>query len=172
MTRQTETLPTEQIEKQSSGRTLRIAGPVAFLLALVAIYTFPRIERQREALAAILRHRSHIPASFLVHAKQGEPTSELLLPGNIEPLYSANLYARVDGYLDRRVVDIGAKVKSGQVLAIISWPEVDQQLLQAGGRCVCSRGKHHCRTSKRNGKPRERLTSAADAEFRAHRRAV
>jgi RND family efflux transporter MFP subunit len=67
----------------------------------------------------------------VIQAKQGEPTSELLLPGNIEPLYSANLYARIDGYLDRRNVDIGAKVKAGQVLAVISAPEVDQQLLQS-----------------------------------------
>ena len=77
------------------------------------------------------RLRPRIRWSTLIHAKQGEPTSELLLPGNIEPLYSANLYARVDGYLDRRTVDIGAKVKAGEVLAVISSPEVDQQLLQA-----------------------------------------
>jgi RND family efflux transporter MFP subunit len=67
----------------------------------------------------------------LIRAKQGAPTSELLLPGNIEPLYSANLYARIDGYLDRRNVDIGAKVTAGQILAVISAPEVDQQLLQS-----------------------------------------
>jgi RND family efflux transporter MFP subunit len=71
------------------------------------------------------------PVVTLIRAKQGEPTSELLLPGNIEPLYSANLYARIDGYLERRNVDIGAGVKAGQILAVISAPEVDQQLLQS-----------------------------------------
>jgi RND family efflux transporter MFP subunit len=55
----------------------------------------------------------------------------LLLPGNIEPLYSAAVYARTEGYLERRNVDIGSNVKAGQVLAVISSPEVDQQLLQA-----------------------------------------
>jgi multidrug resistance efflux pump len=35
------------------------------------------------------------------------------------------------GYLERRILDIGSKVRAGQVLAVISSPEVDQQLLQA-----------------------------------------
>jgi len=131
MTQQTETVSTEQIQKTSSGMPVRIVGAGAVLFALIAVGTVPRLARQREALAAVREAPATHPVVTLIHAKQGEPTSELLLPGNIEPLYSANLYARVDGYLDRRNVDIGAKVRSGQVLAVISSPEVDQQLLQA-----------------------------------------
>ena len=131
MTPQTETVSPEVITKRSSGMIIRGLGSVAIFLVLVAIGVFPRLARQREALAASREAPATHPVVSLIHAKQGEPTSELLLPGNIEPLYSANLYARVDGYLDRRSVDIGAKVRSGQVLAVISSPEVDQQLLQA-----------------------------------------
>ncbi len=131
MTQQTETVSTEQTQKTSSGMPVRIIGAGAVLLALIAVGTVPRLARQREALAAVREAPATHPVVTLIHARQGEPTSELLLPGNIEPLYSANLYARVDGYLDRRNVDIGAKVRSGQVLAVISSPEVDQQLLQA-----------------------------------------
>lgn len=131
MTPQTETVSPEVITKRSSGMIVRGMGSVAIFLVLVAIGVFPRLARQREALAASREAPATHPVVSLIHAKQGEPTSELLLPGNIEPLYSANLYARVDGYLDRRNVDIGAKVRSGQVLAVISSPEVDQQLLQA-----------------------------------------
>ena len=131
MTPQTEIVSPEVITKRSSGMIVRGVGSVAIFLVLVAIGVFPRLARQREALAASREAPATHPVVSLIHAKQGEPTSELLLPGNIEPLYSANLYARVDGYLDRRSVDIGAKVRSGQVLAVISSPEVDQQLLQA-----------------------------------------
>jgi RND family efflux transporter MFP subunit len=130
MTPQTAIL-SEKAKKQSSGTLVRITGAVALLFVLVAIGVFPRLARQREALAAVREAPATHPVVSVIHAKQGEPTSDLLLPGNIEPLYSANLYARVDGYLDRRNVDIGAKVRSGQVLAVISSPEVDQQLLQA-----------------------------------------
>lgn len=131
MTQQTETLPTERTQTASSTTLLRVAGIVVVLLVLVAIGALPRLARHREALAAVHEAPATHPVVTLINAKRGEPTSELLLPGNIEPLYSANLYARVDGYLDRRNVDIGAKVKAGQVLAVISSPEIDQQLLQA-----------------------------------------
>jgi RND family efflux transporter MFP subunit len=130
MTQQLETLPTERTKTRSSV-VVRAGGAAAVLLVLIAIGTFPRLTRQRDALAAVREAPATHPVVTLIQAKQGEPTSELLLPGNIEPLYSASLYARIDGYLDRRDVDIGAKVKAGQILAVISAPEVDQQLLQS-----------------------------------------
>ncbi len=109
----------------------RIGGASALLLAMVAVGAFPHLARTRAAFAAANEAPATHPVVTVIHAKQGEPTSELLLPGNIQPLYSANLFARVDGYLDRRNVDIGSHVKAGQVLAVISSPEIDQQLLQA-----------------------------------------
>jgi RND family efflux transporter MFP subunit len=130
MTQQLETLPTERTETRSSV-LVRAGGAAALLLVLIAIGTFPRLTRQHDALAAVREAPVTHPVVTLIQAKQGAPSSELLLPGNIEPLYSANLYARIDGYMDRRNVDIGAKVKAGQILAVISAPEVDQQLLQS-----------------------------------------
>src|SRR6266850_6475004 len=40
------------------------------------------------------------------------------------------IYARTSGYLSKRYVDIGDNVKTGQVLAEIASPEIDQQLRQ------------------------------------------
>jgi RND family efflux transporter MFP subunit len=130
MTQQLETLPTERTKTRSSV-LVKTGGAAGILLVLIAIGTFPRLTRQHDALAAVREAPATHPVVTLIQAKQGEPTSELLLPGNIEPLYSANLFARIDGYLDRRNVDIGTKVKAGQILAVISAPEVDQQLLQS-----------------------------------------
>jgi len=131
MTQQTQIVPTEETTARSSSVVLRVGVTVAILLVLVAIGVLPRLSRHRDALAASREAPATHPVVTLIHPKLGEPTSVLLLPGNIEPLYSANLYARVDGYLAGRSVDIGTKVKAGQVLAVISSPEVDQQLLQA-----------------------------------------
>ena len=58
-------------------------------------------------------------------------TEELILPGNVQAFADAPIYARTSGYLQRWLVDIGTKVKKGQLLAEIDAPEVDQQLLQA-----------------------------------------
>src|SRR5437763_4401310 len=54
-----------------------------------------------------------------------------VLPGNTLPLLEAAIYARTTGYLKRRLVDIGDRVKEGQLLAEISAPDVDDQLAQA-----------------------------------------
>jgi RND family efflux transporter MFP subunit len=131
MTQQTQTIPTEQKQKTTSRTKVRLAGAAVFVIALVAVGTVPRLARQREALAAVRESPVTHPVVTTVRPHIGEPTSALLLPGNIEPLYSASIYARTEGYIERRTVDIGSKVKAGQLLAVISSPEVDQQLLQA-----------------------------------------
>lgn len=129
MTQQTEIAPTAQ--KTASGTMVRLAGAGALLVVLIAIGALPRLARQREALAAVQGSPVTHPVVTIIHPQKGQATSELLLPGNIEPLYRAAVYARTEGYIERRNVDIGSIVKAGQVLAVISSPEVDQQLLQA-----------------------------------------
>ncbi len=54
-----------------------------------------------------------------------------MLPGTLQAYYSATVYARVSGYLKHWYVDIGAPVQSGQILADIETPELDQQLKQS-----------------------------------------
>lgn len=131
MTQQTEATLTAQKQKGANRIIARLAAAGAIVAALLAIGTIPRLLREREALAAVRESPVTHPVVTTLHPKAGAPTSELLLPGNIEPLYNAAVYARTEGYLERRNVDIGSKVKAGQVLAVISSPEVDQQLLQA-----------------------------------------
>ena len=67
------------------------------------------------------------------------PTSELTLPGNARPFRGAALYARTTGYLKRWLVDIGDRVKEGQLLAEISTPDVDDQLAQARANLVLAK---------------------------------
>jgi RND family efflux transporter MFP subunit len=64
-------------------------------------------------------------------ARLGEPQSDRVLPGSSMPLLEASIYARTTGYLRERRVDIGEQVKEGQVLAVISAPDIDDQLAQA-----------------------------------------
>ena len=66
-----------------------------------------------------------------MHPKLGAPQNEVVLPGNIQAFNDSPIYARTNGYLKKWYVDIGARVKAGQLLADIETPEVDQQLDQA-----------------------------------------
>jgi RND family efflux transporter MFP subunit len=72
-----------------------------------------------------------LPRIDVIRVKRGSATSELQLPGNIQAITEAPILARADGYLERRMVDIGDRVKAGQLLAEIAAPETDQQILQA-----------------------------------------
>jgi RND family efflux transporter MFP subunit len=53
------------------------------------------------------------------------------LPGRLEAYTQAQLYARVSGYLKEWKADIGMPVKSGDLLAEIDAPDLDQQIMQA-----------------------------------------
>jgi RND family efflux transporter MFP subunit len=72
-----------------------------------------------------------IPMVSVVAPKRAAPSQEVVLPGNVQPFITSPVFARTNGYLEHWYFDIGAHVKKGQLLAVISSPEVDQQLQQA-----------------------------------------
>ena len=75
--------------------------------------------------------RAALPSVSVVSPKQSAPAEEIILPGNVEPYISSPIYSRTNGYLKKWYVDIGGRVKQGQLLAVIDTPEVDQQLQQS-----------------------------------------
>lgn len=114
-----------------SARTALLFVAVLLIVAGVAAVAgiLPRMRAQK-ALAA--RTQALAIADVVAQKPQlGEPSQELVLPGNMFAWVDAPIYARTDGYLEKWYFDIGAHVKKGQLLATISSPEVDQQLAQA-----------------------------------------
>jgi multidrug efflux pump subunit AcrA (membrane-fusion protein) len=61
---------------------------------------------------------------------QGD-SAGLVVPGTMIPLTQAYVYARANGYLKKRYVDIGDHVKKDQLLAVIDAPDLDAQVIQA-----------------------------------------
>ncbi len=72
-----------------------------------------------------------IPTVSVVHPRRGASVEEVVLPGNAQAYVATPVWARTNGYLKKWYFDIGAHVKSGQLLAEIETPEVDKQLDQA-----------------------------------------
>jgi len=64
-------------------------------------------------------------------ATRGPRDSTLSLPGDVIAFEDSPVYARVDGYVRRWTVDIGARVTAGQLLAEIDTPELNEQLSRA-----------------------------------------
>lgn len=84
-------------------------------------------ERSPSAEAA----RAGLPAVRVSPATRGPREAALTLPGDIVAFEDSPVYARVDGYVSKWTVDIGARVKAGQLLAEIETPELDEQLNKA-----------------------------------------
>ena len=112
-------------------RPTSIAIGVLVLVALLALGIAPRIVRNREAREVVQASTVLLPEVTVVHPQMAPAQTDVSLPGNIQPLYSASIFARTNGYIAKRFVDIGSHVKAGQLLAIIATPEIDQQLNQA-----------------------------------------
>jgi RND family efflux transporter MFP subunit len=103
---------------------------VVIVAAVVVIWG---ISSRREANAQLEQETQDlaIPTVSVVHPKPGAPQQEVILPGDMQPYIDAPIFARTSGYLKKWYADIGAEVKSGQLLAEIDAPELDQQLQQA-----------------------------------------
>jgi len=71
-----------------------------------------------------------IPTVNVTTPAPSQAAPGLLLPGEIKPLIEATIYARASGYVKRWLVDIGAPVKEGELLAELDTPELNQQLAQ------------------------------------------
>ncbi len=114
-----------------SGRTAVIV--LVLLLIVAAIIAVAGIVHRQHARTALAAETNALaaPDVLLSKPKSGSPNSEIVLPGNVYAYEDAPIYARTNGYLSHWYFDIGAHVRKGQLLAVISSPEVDQQLLQA-----------------------------------------
>jgi len=112
-------------------RRLRRAGFIAggVLCAILAVGSYTRFV-QADALKT-WTGEAEIPTVALVSPKGGGNGQALVLPGTLQAYYDARLYARVPGYVHAWYKDIGARVKKGDVLALIDTPELDQQIAQA-----------------------------------------
>ena len=96
------------------------------ILALLMIGLVPRW-RDR----AVLAHEASelaLPTVAVVSPAPAKAPPELLLPAEVQPWIDTPVYARATGYVKRWLVDLGAHVKAGQLLAEIETPELDQEL--------------------------------------------
>jgi RND family efflux transporter MFP subunit len=109
---------------------------IALLLAVLIVVGFfvgylPR-QRREAVLAAESKETGRtLPVVNVSRVTRSEGKSLLVLPGNIQAVTEAPILARATGYIRKRYVDIGDRVKTGQVVAEVEAPELDQQILQA-----------------------------------------
>jgi membrane fusion protein (multidrug efflux system) len=114
---------------QGPRRFFAVAAAVLGLALLSGIV--PRIARRERLAAEVHRVSEERPLVRVVQPMHAAGSGQLVLPGSVEAIFDVPLYARTNGYLRRRLVDIGDVAQAGQLLAEIDTPELDQEIAQA-----------------------------------------
>lgn len=106
-------------------------GALAVLAGAFAIGYLPR-RADRAALVESAQVGGEAALRVeVVSPKEGSSDRAISLPGSVQPLEETVIYARASGYVRKWYVDIGDKVKEGQLLVELDTPELDQELDQA-----------------------------------------
>ncbi|HWE02946.1 MAG TPA: efflux RND transporter periplasmic adaptor subunit [Tepidisphaeraceae bacterium] len=119
-------------------RWIAIAGILAAvcLVILFVVGLIPRLHTNRSlAIDADAALNAPVPVNVVL-ARRSDATMDVVLPGTLRPWQEVSIYARSTGYLKKFYVDISNQVKAGQLMADISSPEVDQQLVAAKASLV------------------------------------
>jgi RND family efflux transporter MFP subunit len=72
----------------------------------------------------------------VVKAARADLTNDLVLTAEFEPFQQVDVMAKVAGYVQSIKVDIGDRVREGQVLAILEIPEMEDDLTKAAAVIV------------------------------------
>ena len=120
----------EQVKKSAP---VKAGRAILLLLAVAAFVAYTGISARRadEEQLAKWTQAQAMPSVAVVTPQRGKEARELVLPGNVDAYYSANIHGQVKGYVQDWREDIGAKVHQGEVLAVVDTPELDQSVAVA-----------------------------------------
>jgi RND family efflux transporter MFP subunit len=106
-----------------------------FAVGIIRFFDERALARASETASSIA------PPVDVVVARPASVGQDLVLPGQTAAWYETTIYARVNGYVAKWLVDIGDHVKKGQVLATIETPELDAELAAAKAQLKASQAQ-------------------------------
>ena len=117
------------------GRVLEL-GAFLLLAAGLALGASRSYSQQRQVIATAEQIHDFVPSVRVAPVQASDATVLVSLPATTSAFAVANMYARASGYIEKRYVDIGDRVKEGQLLVEIVAPELDHQIAQAEATLV------------------------------------
>jgi multidrug efflux pump subunit AcrA (membrane-fusion protein) len=137
--------------------------PVAFLLpALALCVVAAMIFSGRRAKAGLGEDPSTRIAAVAIVARTPLEQS-VTLSGEFRPFQVVDAHAKVGGYIQKIFVDVGDKVKEGQVMAILEVSELSAQV--QGAEASVRRARDAIRRSKSNMSRAESLHEATQLDY-------
>jgi membrane fusion protein (multidrug efflux system) len=112
-----------------------IAVMALFISAGLLSSCGPDKKQQEEQAATVAQVEAvETPTVTLVPVEKGKLSSTIAIPGELLPYQQVDLYAKVNSYVKKLLVDIGSEVHQGQLLATLEAPEINSQLAGAESR--------------------------------------
>src|SRR6267154_3768696 len=110
-----------------------LLGGCALLLVVGGLGTgvWRHYQAGLEVAATAQQNRTFVPDVRVAAVRASDSKITVTLPATTTAFEAANIFARTNGYIEKRYVDIGDRVKAGAVLAEITAPELDHQIAQA-----------------------------------------
>jgi RND family efflux transporter MFP subunit len=123
--------PEERADKRPRrGAWLIGLAVVIGLLGALAFGAWDHYGQYGEAVAAAQARSDLVPSVRVATVQPNAGIVAVSLPATTLAFATANIFARASGYIAKREVDIGDRVKQGQLLVEIVAPELDQQIAQ------------------------------------------
>jgi len=127
---------------QTGRRTKRgVAVAIMALTVVFVVVVILRLMHSHSVARAGETAYSAPPPVDVVVARPASQGQNLVLPGETAAWYESTIYARVNGYVSKWLVDIGDHVHQNQVLAVIETPELDAELQAARAQLKSSQSQ-------------------------------
>jgi RND family efflux transporter MFP subunit len=112
------------------GARVFVVGAFLLLAGGVALGAWRHYSQQQRVVATAEEERDFVPSVRVATVKASPAVISVTLPATTAAFAQAEIYARATGYIGKRLVDIGDRVKEGQLLAELAVPEQDDQISQ------------------------------------------
>jgi multidrug efflux pump subunit AcrA (membrane-fusion protein) len=112
------------------GGRLFALGGFLLLAGGLSLGAWGKYSQQQELMATARQERDFVPSLRVATVAASPGTVSVALPGTTAAFAAANIYARATGYVAKRHVDIGDRVKAGDLLTQLAVPELDDQISQ------------------------------------------
>ena len=126
-------VPAALLVRPSAGRQILAVVVLLILAGTLGVGLWQHHSLHAEVMATAQARRDLVPSVRTAVIRASDGFRSAAWPGTTEAFEQANLYARASGYISKRTVDIGSRVKSGNLLAEIKAPEIEHQIAQAEG---------------------------------------
>jgi RND family efflux transporter MFP subunit len=117
------------VRRRRGGRLFALGGFV-LLASGLSLGGWKDFSLKHQVIATARQERDFVPSLHVATVESNPATVSVSLPGTTAAFAAANIFARATGYIAKRNVDIGDRVKAGDLLAALAVPELDHQISQ------------------------------------------